>query len=52
MSDWVFLFDALPSGEEPDSLAFLLDGLVSEELCTEHGYFNLLLCNHVPGPID
>jgi hypothetical protein len=52
MSDWASLFDALPSGEEPDPLAFLLDGLVSEEVCEDRGYFNLPLCNHVPKPTD
>jgi hypothetical protein len=50
MSDWSPVFESLPSDLEPDPLAFLLDGLVSEENCEEHDYFNLPLSVSVPNP--
>jgi len=40
MSDWSSI---LPLDAEPDPLAFLLDGLLSEENCEERDYFNLPL---------
>ena len=52
MSDWSSMFDSLPLDAEPDPLAFLLDGLLSEENCEEHDYYNLPLDDSAPKPTE